>query len=734
MRTVQLLNSGWTFRGKDEKPVPVTLPHTWNSIDGQDGGNDYYRGTCEYTRKLAIAKPADGSRVYLQFDGAAMTAHVTLNGEEIAVHEGGFSAFRVDITDHLTGEDTLRVLVDNGKNQHVYPQQADFTFYGGLYRSVKLVTVPEQHFDLDYYGGMGFRVTPETMIEEGSGKNARARARVTLEAWANGTGDVTFEAAGQKVQAPLQNGKAEAVITIENAHLWDGIDDPYLYEAEASLPSGDHVRTRFGCRTFRIDPSEGFFLNGRAYPLRGVSRHQDRQGLGNALTTKEHREDISMILEVGANAVRLAHYQHAEEFYDLCDEKGLIVWAEIPYITMHMKEGRENTLSQMKELVVQNYNHPCIAVWGLSNEITAAPCGDDADLLENHRELNDLVHRLDPTRPTTMANVFMLETDSPLLEIPDVSAYNLYYGWYLGELHDNEDFFDEYHRKYPNRAVGLSEFGADANPAFHSDKPHAGDYSEEYACVYHEHMLHMVEKRPWIWCVFVWNMFDFAADGRDEGGKHGQNQKGLVTFDRKIRKDAFYLYKAFWSREPFVHICGRRFVDRTGDGTEIKVYSNQNTVRLYVNGKLFEEKSGDRIFSFCIPLTGEETIEAVSGYLRDQITIRKVKEPNSAYSLPNAPKSVTNWFDLADMNADCYSIEDRLSDLMADPEAGPLVREIMEKGGSTRGDVAASTSGNKNLQRMMGRMSLRSLLSHMTDVVSEDEVKELNQKLQKIRK
>ena len=269
---------------------------------------------------------------------------------------------------------------------------------------------------------------------------------------------------------------------------------------------------------------------------------------------EHHKKDMEIILELGATTLRLAHYQHAQEFYDLCDECGLILWAEIPYITMHMKNARANTLTQMEELVVQNYNHPSIITWGLSNEITAASAVNE-DLLENHTQLNDLCHKLDPTRPTTMANVFMLETDSPILEIPDINSYNLYFGWYLGELEQTDDFFDEYHEKYPDRVIGFSEYGADANPQYQSAAPEKGDYTESYQALYHEHMLQMIEARPYLWATHVWNLFDFAADGRDEGGKHGENQKASLPWTENSKKTPSIFTKRHGIKQIHLYTC-----------------------------------------------------------------------------------------------------------------------------------------------------------------------------------
>ena len=703
----------------------ISLPHTWNAEDGQDGGNDYYRGTCWYIKELTEVEKTEEEEVYLEFLGAAMISDVYLNGEKLFHHEGGYSTFRVNLTAYLTEKNVLAVAVDNGDNTICYPQKADFTFYGGLYRSVNLLVVPREHFALDYCGTPGIKLTPEVDLET-------KKANVTVEVWTSGNPkEVTITAAEQTKNVEVSGNYAKTVFEIEQVHLWDGLEDPYLYSAEAVLASGDRVSTRFGCRTFEMDSQKGFLLNGRSYPLRGVSRHQDVKGVGNALSLEDHQRDMDIIKELGATTLRLAHYQHAQEFYDLCEENGLVVWAEVPYIAMHMRSARANTLSQMEELIVQNYNHPSICCWGLSNEITAASAVDE-DLLENHRLLNDLCHRLDATRPTTMANVFMLEIDSPILEIPDINSYNLYFGWYLGDLEQNEEFFDEYHEKYPDRVIGFSEYGADANPQYQSSKPEKGDYTESYQAVYHEHMLKMIEERPWLWATHVWNLFDFAADGRDEGGKHGENQKGLVTIDRRLKKDAFYLYKAAWNqKEPFVHLCGKRYADRAEEMTEVKVYSNQPEVTLFVDGNEVETKAGKTIFTFPVALQGEHTIEARSGAVSDQMQIRRVEEENPTYRMVQA-KPVANWFDASTYDETCYSVFDKLGEIRENPKAGAVINQLMEQGAQSRGDVAEAVKDNPALQRMMGRITVESLLKQ--GGADAESIKQVNRILQGIKK
>ena len=730
MRKIVNLNRNWLFSKTAEVPADlpsgweeISLPHTWNTVDGQDGGNDYWRGTAVYCKGFERPTLESGGRAVLEFLGAAMTADVYVNGQHLAHHEGGYSTFRVDITDALQGENLLCVAVDNSANDRVYPQKADFTFYGGLYRDVNLITVPANHFELCKDGTLGIKVTPIVDLE----KNL---AVVTVETWQNAE-RVNICVAGNRKTVHSENGHAAAEFVINNVHLWDGTADPYLYAAQAWLDSGDEISTKFGCRTIGFDADKGFLLNGRAYPLRGVSRHQDRKGLGNALTIKEHREDMEFIREIGANTVRLAHYQHAQEFYDLCDEYGMIVWAEIPYITQHMPNGRQNTVNQMRELITQCYNHPSVVCWGLSNEITASGTADE-DLLENHRILKDLCHSMDKTRPTTMAHVFMLETDSPLIPIADIGSYNLYFGWYLGELEQNDRFFDEYHRKFPNRVIGFSEYGADANPRYQSAHPEKGDYSESYQCVYHEHILKCIQERPYLWATHVWNLFDFAADGRDEGGKHGENQKGLVTFDRKLRKDAFYLYKAHWSKEPFVHLCGSRYADRTEDVTEIKVYSNQSQVTLLVDGKEIATQMGARIYSFEVAISGEHTVVAKSGDLSDTMMIRKVEKANPDYRMVGS--EVVNWFDADKFDPTCFSIKDTLGALMQHPQTAAIVGRMLQAARASRGDVASAAAGNANLERMMAGMTLQSLLKQAGPAIKPEQIQSLNAALQKIKK
>ncbi len=638
MRKEQLMNKNWLFRYHDGSETVVNIPHTWNNLDGQDGGNDYWRGTCIYEKTFSAPVFGADERVYLDFAGVNASAKVILNDTVAMTHDGGYSTFRCDVTELLKPENKLVVAVDNSANDRVYPQKADFTFYGGIYRDVKLIIVNQNHFDMDHFSGPGIAVNAEV-----KGKDANVWVR-TWHNTENGTVSVVLkDAEGNTV---VNGSGTDTTIVIKNVHLWDGIEDPYLYTCEAALTVDgvvtDTVSTHFGARYFRVDPKEGFFLNGRSYPLRGVCRHQDWKGIGNAISKEHHDTDMAMIREIGANTIRLAHYQHDQYFYDLCDKYGMVVWAEIPYISEHMPNGRDNTISQMKELIIQNYNHPSICVWGLSNEITIST-KDNADMLDNHRMLNDLVHEMDPSRPTTLACYAVCGPFNKVAHISDIVSWNLYLGWYVPGMFLNDLWVDFFHKVYPDRCLGYSEYGCECMPNLHSSHPRRGDQSEEYQCLYNEYMLKFFEKRPFMWATHLWNMFDFAADARNQGGEPGMNHKGLVTFDRKTKKDSFYIYKAWWTKDPFVYICGRRYVDRPEKETTVKVYSNCKEVTLYANGKKVATQTGDKVFTFKIPLNGEVKLEAVSGDCRDEANIRYVTTPNPAYKLGKDGGNGGNW-------------------------------------------------------------------------------------------
>ena len=724
MRRIIPLLDNWIFEQQGEVR-PVVLPHTWNAEDGQDGGNDYYRGTCVYTRSLPILSLSEGERVYLEFRGANASARVYVNGSFCGAHDGGYSTFRVDITQALGQGNELRVEVDNGINDTVYPQRADFTFYGGLYREVLLIIAPACRFDLGHLGDSGVELS---VSMEGDDALIHAVARVC------GQPDrVCYAVSERSTGQIVATGEGvDTELSLNQAHRWHGVKDPFLYVLTAQLLKDgevqDQISLPFGCRTAAFDPQRGFLLNGKPYPLHGVSRHHDRQGVGNALTSAMMAEDMAIIREMGANAVRLAHYQHDQHVYDLCDELGLVAWAEIPYISEHMPRASANAYAQMQELIAQNRHHPAIVCWALSNEITAS--GYSQDLYDTHVRLNDLCHRMDSTRPTAMACAFMLPMDNPLLNVPDVLGYNLYFGWYLGTMDQNDEFFDKFHALHPDKPVALTEYGADAVLSWQTGRPERGDYTEQYQAVYHEHLLKMLEKRPYLWGGFVWNMFDFAADARNEGGCAGVNHKGLVTFDRQIRKDAFYLYKAAWSQEPFVHLCGKRYKDRAEAETEIKVYSNQREIVLYVDGEMAGRRFGQRVFTFRVPLTGEHRIEAVAGPCRDTMILCRVAEPNRSYLLPG--REIVNWLDreVLPQPDGYYSVYDTVGALCRTPAGLAFMQEMM----STNNGTTIHVPFDAAMQDMMKNETLLSIITRRSGQKAREQLAQINQLLNKIPK
>ena len=749
MRNIICLNEGWQFIKNCADPKAtegaekVNLPHCWNAVDGQDGGNDYFRGDCLYTKTLRKSELGEGEH-YLEIRGANSSADVYVNGTALCHHDGGYSTWRVNLTEALTEEENLlSIVVNNAPNETVYPQVADFTFYGGIYRDVYLITVNETHFDLDYYGAPGIKVTPNV-----NGKDATVEVEVYTTAMKAGQQIVytLLDQAGKELQR-LASADKKATFEIKDVHLWNGRKDPYLYSCKAEIVEGenvvDNISTRFGCRTFRIDPNNGFILNGEEYPLRGVSRHQDRWGVGNALTRQHHEEDIDFICEVGCTTIRLAHYQHDQYFYDLCDEKGLVIWAEIPYISKHMPTGRENTISQMKELVSQNYNHPSIVVWGLSNEISIG--GSSEDLLENHRILNDLCHEMDKTRLTTIAAVSMCKMDDPYLQIPDVVSYNHYFGWYGGDTSMNGPWFDKFHAMHPNIPIGCSEYGCEALN-WHTSDPRQGDYTEEYQAYYHEELIRQLFTRKYMWATHVWNMFDFGADARAEGGENGQNHKGLMTFDRKYKKDSFYAYKAWLNPEPMIHLCGKRYVDRVEDVTKVTVYSNQPSVELFANGvSLGVKEAADHFFYFDVPNVGETKLTAVAGELKDESVIRKVDTFNEEYRLKEVG-AILNWFDVTEPEGR-LSLNSKMSDIMATFRGKlvllGLIKKIMAgmNGGKKdkKGDKKSAMGGfelNEDMMQMMGGFTLlrmASMVGMMNVKFTKEELLKLNKKLNRIR-
>ena len=746
MREIISLNENWTlsFPKGDHATEQVNLPHTWNAVDGNDGNGSYLRTTGVYTRTFTTPKqPREGGRTYVEVLAAALNSTVKVNGQVATTHEGGFSIFRADVTDLChAGENELTIEVSNEDTPSMYPSSADFTFYGGLYRGVNLISVPNAHFDLDYYGGPGMMVTP--VPTEDGGANFTIKSFVT-----NPADDLTVmysieDCFGREVASAVRgSADTEVTIYVPDAQLWS-MDEPNLYTVVATLQRNneevDEIAANVGVRSFKVTPDEGFSINGVPTPLRGGSRHQDRVFEGNALTAEEHYDDAMLIKELGANTIRLAHYQHSQDFYDACDEIGFAVWAEIPFISVFKKgEGaHKHVMEEMKELIIQNYNHPSIMFWGISNEILIG--GISQELVDTHHDLEKLCKELDPTRLTTIAHVSTTPVNGPMHHITDLESYNHYFGWYGGKMEQNGPWLDQFHAEHPDICIGISEYGCEGIINWHSNTPQCKDYTEEYQALYHEHMAQVFEDRPWVWASHVWNMFDFGCAARNEGGVSGRNNKGLITMDRKTKKDSYFVYQAYWTQTPMVHIAGRRHAQRAGETTEIKVYSNQDTVVLYVNGKEVGQQTAHRVFKFNAALNeGFNTIVAVAGDVKDSITLEKVAEEPGYYTLPEfneRQEGVANWFKQIgsmDLTAPMefpegyYSVKDTMEDLAKNEEALALAAKAVKL--ATNFDIKPGVG----MWDMMKKMTPEAM-SNMISGMPEGFIESLNAQLIKVKK
>lgn len=666
MKKIISLNNDWVFC-KEGVKENVNLPHTWNGVDGQ-GGTDgtYYRGACTYTKIL----PKYEGRVYLEFKGANSVCSVLVNGKKAGKHEGGYSTFRFDITNLLTSpKNFLEVTVDNGEHNEVYPSFADFTFYGGIYRDVNLIyDIPDVHFSLDDCGSKGVYVTAEA--------DGNVKVKSIISNYRTGV-SVLYEVLdkeGNIVAAAEDKGR----LKVENPILWNGMENPYLYTLGATLYENskliDEVKLRFGFRTIAFDNNKGCFLNGKYIKLKGVSRHQDRETIGNALTMEHHKEDLAIIKEMGVNSLRLAHYQQSGDFYDLCDEMGFLVWAEIPVISRFKKKAQDNALNQLEELIKQNMHHASIFCWGVQNEITIA--SENKAVVEAIKELNEYSKMLDPSRVTTCAQFSMCSSKSELNRITDILGYNHYFGWYMKTCSGLDEWLAKFRNENPDAKLCLSEYGAEAVLGYFSDKPVQGDYSEGYQALFHEHYAKTIMDSEWMWGSYVWNMFDFGSAVRNEGGTRGRNNKGLVTFDRKIKKDAFYLYKAYWSDEKFFHLVGERYNLRKIGEQSFRVYSNCDKVVMKVNGKQ-KTVTADKVFVFdgFEIKEGENKVVVTAGELKETYTFTGVSEYPKEYSLPEGSASmVRNWFlDKQEGSDDCYSLDDKVGDILKSDEITSMV-------------------------------------------------------------
>ena len=743
MRNVTLMTQA-RFAKQGEALSVVALPHTWNALDGQDGGSDYWRGIATY--EIDLPNPTKGKKQYIELQGANHVATVYCNGRELGTHKGGFSTFRYDLTPAMKPEgNVLTVVVTNGVSD-IYPQSADFTFYGGLYRDVNFIEVNEAHFDLLLDGTNAVFVTPHNV----------GKTRVDLFP-VNADGCTVCvelkDAEGNVVGSASTAAQEHAfvLIDVKNPHLWQGLEDPYLYTACAAIVNGgevlDTVTVSYGYRSFHVNPDNGFHLNGKSLPLHGVARHQDRLDKGWAISKADHEEDVALIKELGANTIRLAHYQHDQYFYDLCDKTGFILWAEIPFISQFIptQEAYNNTISQMTELVAQNYNHPAICFWGISNEILIGE--DREDLRQNLRDLHELAKSMDPSRLTTMAQVSMTPMDSEHNFITDVVSYNHYFGWYVGDVEDNGPWLDKFHAMHPDKPLGVSEYGAENILMWHTAEPDNHDYTEEYANHYHQEMLKTFAARPYLWATHQWNCFDFAADARNEGGVKGRNNKGLITYDRKEKKDAFYVYKAWWNPEPMVFVSGGRFVNRGPDAERnVIVYTNCDAVTLVVNGAdVATKKAEDHMIVFeNVVVDGENVITAYAGEVKaNTITLRGVAEHDYSYDLPEGNQGA-NWFDdpaaLAARTAfkypkGYYSIKDKVGVLLANPETAAIVGETFAKlMGGAGGMMGGGMEMGESMKEFMNMMRLSDMLKMMGPSFPAEAKLALNEALTKIKK
>ncbi|HEY5585747.1 MAG TPA: glycoside hydrolase family 2 TIM barrel-domain containing protein [Ruminiclostridium sp.] len=621
----------------DTKWDSIDLPHTWNNLDGQDGGGDFYRGDGWYRKHFTVNECQFGKKVYVQFDGICQVSDVYVNGKHIGQHIGSFATFRYDITSLLRfGEDNIiAVKANNERSGGIAPYQignqdlwVDFTMFGGIYREVHLLITDKLQIDPLFFGSCGVLITQRNVSEVSANIEVTTKIFSHYDQTNAENCEICKVSGSMSLEANKGNSFVKS-INIGSPHLWNGLKDPYLYQVIVKLLDGDTVVDRviqpLGLRYFHIDANDGFVLNGVYYDLHGVARHQDRADKGWAISEKEHLEDFNIIREMGSTMIRLSHYQHAQHFLDLCDKNGMVTWAEVCFVGHYFnsKAFDQNVKKQMKELIYQNMNHPAIICWGLLNEI-------NEDGIEKVTEsLNNLCHMIDPTRPTTLAMHGGEPKDWGYLS--DVEGHNKYFGWYKYSWYENAtgefaDWADKRHKDFPERKFCISEYGAGANIYQHEANPSQPEpegqwHSEEYQAFYHEETWKAMKERPFLWCKIIWNAFDFASDPRNEGARPGINDKGLVTHDRKIKKDAYYFYKACWTEEPFVYITERRHKERIDEIISVKVYSNCDLVELEVNGvKIGSKSSIDRIFKWkeITLLEGENTIETI-GKRNDEI-------------------------------------------------------------------------------------------------------------------
>ncbi|MDQ0890262.1 beta-galactosidase [Paenibacillus sp. V4I9] len=762
MLNIMPLNDQWTFT-KNNNPAyilesiqdgqSVTLPHSWNDTDGQGGSEQYYRGQCWYQRILDITQEDLTKRIYLEIGAAGNMGHVYVNGSLVGDSRCGYAMFRVPLTPYLKeGENLIAIMVDNSYDNSVFPLMADFTFYGGLYREVKLLVMDDIHFDVMDNGRDGVYLTQRKIAPETF--ELAVHGQIVNESSISKEGILQIQLKDEFGKTVMEESSELALgneakfrirSEIVNPILWDGLDQPYLYTVEVSVVIEGQVcdsrQITLGFRTVEATTEQGLLLNGKPVKINGVCRHQDFAGVGNAITKKHMDEDMALIREIGANSLRLAHYQHDDYFYSLCDRHGLLVWAEIPFISIPSTQDPENRNAeeQLEKLIKQAYNHSSIYCWGIQNEITIAV--ETEQTYTTIKKLEALAKQLDPSRLTVQANINGVENDSIINSFTDLIGYNLYYGWYYGEIKDLQVRLDEFHQVQPQIPIIVSEYGVDTNPKYHSYRPGVQDYTEEYQLLFHHNALETFDKRSFVLGGYVWNMFDFGSANRNEGGETGKNLKGLVTIDRKLKKDAFYLYKANWSKVPFVHLAGRRFVNRHQELNDIVILSNLHDVKVYLNHTLLTEiKSGApmKIIKDVPLIAGENYVKVEAadefGVIHtDEIVLHHAAEidPSYIHVKPEKAKYVVNWFEKFDLsNAEpielkdgYYSTFDTIEDLYSNEETKAVYLKYF-------GDMA----NNPFFEVMRGVMSIQKMSQLVQFNIVPELLAVINKELNAIKK
>lgn len=641
-REMKTINDGWEFRKPaDTEWTSVNIPHTFN-LDAYRQPN-YYQGKGLYRRVLTLPEVDPHRRYYLKIDAASKAAEVTVNGKSAGSHAGGYTAFVVDVTDYIQKENIIEITVDNGRKD-ITPISADFTFWGGIYRDVWLVSTPEQHFRMDNMGSDGvFVSTPEVNGQRGK---IQVKGEVTNDAETAVTLEVQnqiYSPQGDLLQTRKQKVKLKAGETrefgyvsdvIANPDLWSP-ETPSLYKVKTQLLNPktneviDEKTNKVGFRWFAFDGNKGFSLNGKPYKLRGVNRHQDQAPVGVALDDEAHRRDIRLIKELGCNFIRISHYPQDDAIVEMCDELGLLAWEEIPIINIvpDTPGYADNCELNLREMIRQHYNHPSIIAWGYMNEILLTvppvdspewqPCKERTVALA--QRLEAALKEEDSSRVSVMAfNMTNLYNEIGL-DLEDVVGWNLYQGWYVDKLEDFNKWCEDQHRRYPHHPMIISEWGAGSDRRLHTTEGRAFDFSMEYQQTYVEHYLPFIEEKEWISGCTYWNFIDFNVAARQESMPR-VNNKGLFYNDR-TPKDVVYYFKSMWRKDiPVLRIASRDWkvrVGKEGETQQIKLYSNLPEVELFVNGESVGKQATDNchaVFNVVLPVgTSVLTAQGVYG-------------------------------------------------------------------------------------------------------------------------